>query len=65
MLKHKDPQKAADEIRKLQAANLEDYPELVDVLADYSDEFKKNPKILNKFRGKVYTQIMAQAEEDK
>jgi len=63
LLKHKDPQNAADEIRNLQLANIDDYPELVDVLADYSYEFKKNPQLLNKFRKKVYTQIMTQVEE--
>ena len=61
--KHGDPQRAADEIRNLQAADLEDYPDLVDVLADYSYEFKKNPQLLNKFRKKVYNQIMTQAGE--
>tara|TARA_B100000131_G_scaffold67407_1_gene63669 strand:- start:455 stop:1009 length:555 start_codon:yes stop_codon:yes gene_type:complete len=51
---YKDPQKAAEEIGN--PSN--------DVLADYAEVFKDNPKILKKFRTKVYNQIIKQAEEN-
>lgn len=51
--KHSDPQRAAKEI-----ANPDN-----DVLADYSEVFKDNPKILKKFRTRVYNQIMKQSEK--
>ena len=51
---YKDPQKAAEEIGS--PSN--------DVLADYAEVFKDNPKILKKFRTKVYNQIIKQAEEN-
>ena len=51
---YKDPQKAAEEIGN--PSN--------DVLADYAEVFKDNPKVLKKFRSKVYNQIMKQAEEN-
>jgi len=51
---YNDPQKAAEEIGN--PSN--------DVLADYAEVFKDNPKVLKKFRTKVYNQIMKQAEEN-
>lgn len=51
---YKDPHRAAKEI-----ANPSN-----DVLADYAEVFKDNPKVLKKFRSKVYNQIMKQAEEN-
>lgn len=51
---YKDPQKAAKEV-----ANPSN-----DVLEDYAEVFKDNPKVLKKFRTKVYNQIMNQAEEN-
>ena len=51
---YSDPQKAAKEITN--PSN--------DVLQDYIEVFKDNPKVLKKFRTKVYNQVMNQAEEN-
>ena len=54
------PDRAIEAIRQMTPVNLDKFPEISDVIKDYSTYFKDNPEELKKFRKKVYQQIQQQ-----
>jgi len=55
---------AINVIRKLKPVDIEKYPEISDIVKDYAKSISNNPKILNKFRKKVYQQIVRMGEHE-